>query len=84
MGHTGDVTVRDSGITGRESDRTSAGGIHRARLGDRGGPRRSGAGTAIRLRERQVPVDPDEERADRVLLTETDDLTEGDRWDTRR
>ena len=39
---------------------------------------------AIRLRERQVPEDPDEERADQVLLTETDDLAEGDRWDTRR
>ena len=38
---------------------------------------------AIRLRERQEPVDPDEERADQVLLTETDDLAEGDRWDTR-
>ena len=39
---------------------------------------------AIRLRERQVPVDPDEERADRVRLTETDDLAAGGRWDIRR
>ncbi len=33
----------------------------------------------IRLRERQVPVEPDEKRADRVLLTETDDLAAGGR-----